>query len=171
MALVLVACQILLAAVFAVSAFTKLRGGAALRVFSSSLVMVPARFRRPVAVAVAAAEAVVPVAMLLPALGLAVSGALLVCFSAWITLSIRRGTRISCRCFGASEVPLGPSHLVRNSLLLAVVVLGGASLAVPGDLTAAGLAIAAVAGLVGATLLIVFDDIADLFADRHGEAA
>ncbi|TMR23240.1 methylamine utilization protein MauE [Nonomuraea turkmeniaca] len=169
MALVVVACQVLLAAVFAVSAFTKLRSRAALRAFSSSLVMLPVRVRWPAAVVVAAVEAVVPVAMLFPALGLAMSGTLLVCFSAWVAVSIRRGTRASCRCFGASEVPLGPSHLVRNSLLLAVVVLGWAGLAAPGDVTAAGLAIAAVAGLVGAILLIVFDDLADLFMERPGE--
>lgn len=169
MALVVVACQVLLAAVFAVSAFTKLRSGAALRAFSSSLVMLPVRVRWSAAVVVAAVEAVVPVAMLFPAVGLSMSGALLVCFSAGIALSIRRGMRASCRCFGASEVPLGPSHLVRNGLLLAVVVLGGANLAAPGDLTAAGLTIAAVAGLVGAILLIVFDDIADLFTEGSGE--
>ncbi|MET8138709.1 hypothetical protein ABZU32_00225 [Sphaerisporangium sp. NPDC005288] len=55
-----------------------------------------------------------------------------------------------------------PRHLVRNDALMAVTVLG---LPAPqGSPAPAGLAVAAEAGLVGAVLIILFDDVVDLFA-------
>lgn len=48
---------------------------------------------------------------------------LLVAFSALIALRLSRGEHPVCACFGAwSARPLGPGHLVRNAVLLAVAV-------------------------------------------------
>ncbi|MCF6470443.1 methylamine utilization protein MauE [Nonomuraea sp. MG754425] len=168
---VLVATQVLLTTVFAVSAYSKLRSGAALRAFAATLSLLPRRTRRPAAMAVVAAEVVTVGTLLpLPGVGLAVSGLLLVAFCAWIVLSLHRGQREPCRCFGASATPLGPAHLVRNGLLLLVAALGGVALTAGGPVSVAGIAVAGSAGLVGAILLIVFDDIADLFMAASGSS-
>ncbi|TDD21524.1 MauE/DoxX family redox-associated membrane protein [Nonomuraea diastatica] len=169
MDLLLVACQVLLGVVFAVSAFTKLRSGAAVRSFAASLTMVPESLRLPAAGAVAAGEAVTAVLMLIPQAGLALSAILLAGFTLVIMVSIRKGVRAPCRCFGFSATPLGRVHLVRNALLLLVVVLGGTGLIFSGGPPdAAGLAVAVPAGLAGAIVLIAFDDIAGLFMETSG---
>jgi hypothetical protein len=160
---VILGCQVLIAVVFAVSAFTKLRTGVAFRSFAGSLVMVPRQARSAVAAVLAVAEAAVPLAMPVPRLGLALSGALLIVFSAGIAVSILRGLRVACRCFGPSQTPLGPVHLVRNALLLAAVVLGLLAPEQASGPSIAELAVTVPAALVTAVVLIFFDDIADLF--------
>ncbi|TDC01258.1 methylamine utilization protein MauE [Nonomuraea longispora] len=169
MGLLLVACQVLLGVVFAVSAFTKLRSGAAVRSFAASLVMLPEGLRLPAACAVAAGEAVAAALMVVPRAGLALSAILLAGFTLAIVVSIRKGVRAPCRCFGLSATPLGRVHLVRNALLLLVVALGGTGLIYSGGPpAAAGLAVAVPAGLAGAIMLIAFDDIAGLFMQTPG---
>lgn len=49
---------------------------------------------------------------------------LLVAFSALIVARIREGHRPPCACFGAwSSTPIGPVHLIRNAVLLALAIL------------------------------------------------
>ncbi|WP_049563745.1 MauE/DoxX family redox-associated membrane protein [Nonomuraea sp. SBT364] len=169
MDLLLVACQVLIGSVFAVAAFTKLRSRADLRSFASTLVMVPERLRLPVAAVVAAGEAATVALMVIPEIGLVLGGIMLGAFSVVIAVSARRGARVSCRCFGPSVVSLGWVHLVRNALLLVVVALGGMALTLTsGPPAAAALAVAIPAGLVGAVVLVAFDDIAGLFMNRTG---
>ncbi|MGP3961961.1 MauE/DoxX family redox-associated membrane protein [Nonomuraea sp. 3N208] len=98
MDLLLVGCEVLIGVVFAVAAFSKLRSRAALRSFASSLAMLPERFRMPVAGVVASGEAAAAVLMAVPQAGLPLSGLLLCAFSAAISVSIRRGHQVSCRC-------------------------------------------------------------------------
>ncbi|MEV5504764.1 MauE/DoxX family redox-associated membrane protein [Nonomuraea fuscirosea] len=168
---VLVACQVLLATVFVVSAYSKLRSRAALRSFAATLGSLPGPIRFPAALATAIVEVVAAAGLVvLPRAGLAAGGVLLVAFSTWIAVSLRGGRREPCRCFGASVTPLGPVHLVRNGLLLLVVGLGAAAAFTGGPVTVAGLALAVPAGLVGAVLLIAFDDLADLFLPVSGGA-
>ncbi|WP_326632754.1 hypothetical protein OIE67_46815 [Nonomuraea fuscirosea] len=168
---VLVACQVLLATVFVVSAYSKLRSRAALRSFAATLGSLPGTIRFPAALATAVVEVVAAAGLVvLPRAGLAAGGVLLVAFSTWIAVSLRGGRREPCRCFGASVTPLGPVHLVRNGLLLLVVGLGAAAAFTGGPVTVAGLALAVPAGLVGAVLLIAFDDLADLFLPVSGGA-
>ncbi|WP_431932894.1 MauE/DoxX family redox-associated membrane protein [Nonomuraea jabiensis] len=169
---VLVASQVLLTTVFVVSAYSKLRSRAALRSFAATLRSLPGPARFPAAMATVVMELVAAATLIvLPQAGLAVGGMLLIAFSAWIAVSLRRGRREPCRCFGASTTPLGPVHLVRNGLLLLVVALGSVALMSPGGpVTVAGLALAVPVGLVAAILLIVFDDIADLFMEVSGSA-
>lgn len=164
-----VACRVLLAVVFATSLVSKLRGRAAWSGFADSvrqLGRVPGPAVGMVATTVVAAEALALVLLLVPTaapLGLAVSGSLLTGFTVVMFAGWRRGVRAPCRCFGASTVPVGVRHLVRNALLITVAGAGiaghlaGASVAHPG-----GLAVAAASGLAAAAVLIVFDDLVDL---------
>jgi hypothetical protein len=79
-------------------------------------------------------------------------------FSAGIAHALSRGRRTSCRCFGASETPMGPRHIGRNLGLALVAVLGAMA---PGHpIPFAGLALAAVTGIVLAVLVVAMDDIA-----------
>lgn len=66
MDLLLVTCPVLIGAVFAVAAFTKLRSSADLRPFASILMMVPERLRLPVGGVVAKSEAATAALMAIP---------------------------------------------------------------------------------------------------------
>jgi hypothetical protein len=78
--------------------------------------------------------------------------------------SLRRGTAVTCRCFGASGGRLGRTHLVRNGLLILA-----AAVAIPRATGPAPLAVALPAVLVGgflALLVIHWDELAGLFTAR-----
>lgn len=54
----------------------------------------------------------------------AVAAATLVVFTALIVLRLAQGRRPACACFGAwSATPIGPGHVIRNLVLLAVATL------------------------------------------------
>ncbi|MCG5221161.1 MauE/DoxX family redox-associated membrane protein, partial [Streptosporangium soli] len=130
---VLVASQVLLATVFVVSAFSKLRNRAALRSFAVTLRLLPGAVRFPAAVAAVGMEVVTAATLIVfPRAGLVAGGMLLIAFSMWIAVSLRSGQREPCQCFGVSATPLGPVHLVRNGLLLLVVAVGWVALMFPG---------------------------------------
>jgi hypothetical protein len=96
---------------------------------------------------------------------LLLAGVLLTAFTASIVVALRRRVRTTCRCFGPNAQPLGRRHVVRNGLLLTVVLLAVLSLRSP--MTAsdpAPLILGAVAGLLGAAVLVLFDEIVELFA-------
>ncbi|MFB4314952.1 MauE/DoxX family redox-associated membrane protein [Actinomadura sp. 21ATH] len=156
----------LIGLVLAVSAVSKLRDvdGFARSVAALVPGIRPGRARR-LAIATIALEALVPPLLIAPpttSYGFGLAAVLLAAFTAVIAASVRRGRRTACRCFGPSSVPLGPRHLVRNGALLACAAAGGLA---PGGLPhAGGAAVAAAAGLVGALLIVSFDDIVDLFA-------
>ncbi|GAA4624121.1 methylamine utilization protein MauE [Actinoallomurus vinaceus] len=158
-------CVSLIALVFVASAVSKLRDLGGFERSLPALAPVPSRLVRPLARAVVAAEAVIPVLLLVPpatAYGFGLAGVLLIAFTVAIAVALRRGRRAPCRCFGASSTPIAPRHLVRNATLLVAAALGGMA---PGGLpVTAGLAIAVAGGLVGAILIVALDDIVDLFA-------
>ena len=53
---------------------------------------------------------------------------LLVVFSTLLIMRLREGAHPPCACFGAwSARPLGPGHLVRNGLLVALAVVAAAA--------------------------------------------
>jgi hypothetical protein len=166
-----VMCRTCIGVVFLVAAFAKLVGPGGFRALVSSLRqmrVLPDRLVRPTAIAVIAAEAVIPLALATPLVATAVGGfgltvMLLTAFGVAILISIRRGTRTPCRCFGTSTVPLSSRHLVRNALLGAVAVLGVVASTAGGQADPAGLAVAAFAGLVIGSLVTVMDDIIELF--------
>lgn len=186
MAYLLLACSITLCVVFGISAANKL-GKTGFNDFAGSagpLKVLPRAFRRPAARASVVAEGALTVlllisavatvnAALVPVAAIAHAGAavLLLAFTVAIVLSLHRGDRQPCRCFGAKATPLGPAHVVRNVLLL-VVAFCGLVAAVSGgpSVEAAGATVAAVAGLVVGLLVTRFDDLADLFSTPETSA-
>ncbi|GAA2063990.1 hypothetical protein GCM10009801_08290 [Streptomyces albiaxialis] len=169
----LLTCRLLLGGIFVVSAASKLRGRVAFREFESAArgMGAPARFLRPVAVAVVAVECLIPPLLLVPPgglPGLLLSGALLLVLTAALAGALRRGTRTSCACFGSSTAPVGRRHVARNAALLAVVAAG-----VPMSLSGApelpahpgGIATAAFAALVGGLLVVSLDALTALLTD------
>jgi hypothetical protein len=155
--------------VFLASAISKVRHFGEFTRSLPALAPVRAGQVRPLAMTVVATEAAVPVLLLFPAAvfyGFALAGALLAAFTTAIVISLKRGRRAPCQCFGASSTPLVPSHLVRNAILLISLIsalAGGLALDVRPQ-QAAGLVVAIAAGLVGAILIVAMDDIAFLFA-------
>ncbi|WP_326690768.1 MULTISPECIES: MauE/DoxX family redox-associated membrane protein [unclassified Streptomyces] len=169
---VLLACRLLTGGVFAVSAVSKLRSRAAFREFERAAreLGAPAGSPRPAALAVVAAEVLVPLGLLAPPGGLSgfiLAAGLLAVLSAALVRALRRNVATACACFGSSSAPIGPRHLVRNGALLAVAALGaGLSVAGPALPThPGGLALAAFAALIGVLLVVGTDELAALFAD------
>jgi Methylamine utilisation protein MauE len=166
------AARALLAGLLAVSASAKLRGPEALHGFAASTVALRIASRRwsfPLAVATAVAEAVTAVLLAVPGTapaGLAAAAVLLATFTAAIGLSLKRGARAPCRCFGASRTPLGAPQLLRNLVLLAVC---GAALAAStrpaGPLHPAGVAVALGAAAVAIALVLLLDQAVELLRD------
>jgi hypothetical protein len=170
MAYTALACQFAMGLAFAVSGISKVAGPKAFAEFTASvgtLGRVPPRLRAPLAAVVVVLELAVPVALATPAAGAAfmLAAGLLVAFSAAVWSAIRRRSTTPCRCFGPTSTPLGPLHLVRNGLLLAVAVVGAALLlAGPGGpAEPGGLVVAGAAGVVLAVVLIRVDDLLSLF--------
>ena len=159
------ACAALIAVVFAASTVSKLRDFRGFARSVPALAPVPRRLVVPVSAAVVIGEAVIVVLVLVPMstrTGFVLASVLLLGFTAAIAAAMRRGQRAPCRCFGASDLPIGPVHLVRNAVLGCVAVLGTAT---PDHLPpVAGSAVAIVAGVVGAVIVISADDIAVVFA-------
>jgi hypothetical protein len=164
-----ICCRLVLGLVFAVSLISKTCGRARYAEFVAAVPGlapgIPARLAAP---AVIAGEAAVLVAMVVPgaaAIGFAVAALLLIAFTAGILQAIRGRQRVSCQCFGASSVPVGPAHVARNGFLLLVVAVGllgafASSHAQPSP----GVLITAVAtGAIAAAAVIYTDEIADLF--------
>jgi hypothetical protein len=164
--------QFVTAGVFGLSAYGKVREQSA---FARSLAdfHVPPRVRVPVAAAVTAAEiAVVPLA-LVPATamaGLTLGAVLLSGFAAVIGLTLRRGRRPRCRCFGAVAAPLRGAHAVRN-IVLAAIATAGAVVAATDQAVAPPIGSFVVAGVLAAVLLAAvtnFDDLVEVVAPRGG---
>lgn len=124
-------CRLLLAVVFVLAAASKARGRKSLAEFIQTLERFG--FPRswagvPLAVSVLLAEALAALLLLAaPRVGYALALVLFTGFTAGIALALRRGEAVACRCFGASETPLGAAHLVRNGLLIAVTLSGAVS--------------------------------------------
>lgn len=168
-------CQVLLGGVFAVSACAKLSSRTAFADFTAATARLtgarPPRTRQ-LAVATVTAEIAIVVAMVaalvVPALapwGFAASVGLLAVFTAAIIRAMRRGQRAPCRCFGASNSPLGTQHVVRNAVLAAFGVLGAAAgmREGPSSLEVGLACVVAFAALVGVALTARLDDLIGLF--------
>jgi methylamine utilization protein MauE len=176
-------------AVFATSAGAKLRSGAAFRLFRIALrdtALVPARFLGGVAVLAVTAEGIV-------AVGLAVAATLTVTagpgavaitesalgaatglagvLAGGVAIMVHRGTRAPCACFGRrSGRPLGALHVVRNGCLMVVLATGlFVGPGIDGRLALPDVMVAVLGGGIGALLLIMSEDVADLFAPAPRE--
>ena len=116
----LLAARLVLAAVFFASGAAKAADRAGTREAAAAFGL-PAWMRRPVAVALPAAELLVAGA-LVPASSAAPAGwaalALLAAFSAAVAVSLARGRRPECHCFGQlTTAPIGWRTLARNAVL------------------------------------------------------
>jgi uncharacterized membrane protein YphA (DoxX/SURF4 family) len=131
----LLACQVGLALVFALSAITKLADPHQYRAFKGSLprtIGVPQRFAGLLAASVVVAEAAVPVLLIA---GLAGAGLRLIAFAytaalcAALTIAIghmlRAQVQEPCHCFGTGNRPPGRADLWRNLALLGAAVAAG----------------------------------------------
>ncbi|MEU8197286.1 MauE/DoxX family redox-associated membrane protein [Microbispora amethystogenes] len=189
MALLFDFCRLLTGIVFLASAVSKLRGRAAYEEFTAATrALAPRLPARPAAALVAAAEAAVaPLLAWRPTAlaGFCVALGLLAAFTVAMAAALRRRRRVLCRCFGASTVPVGPGHLVRNAVLAAAAATGAAqavmtgaltgaltgsaagSAGAPADLGVAGLAAAALTAGAAAVLLSATGEIAGLFTNTH----
>ncbi|MFI9592703.1 MauE/DoxX family redox-associated membrane protein [Nonomuraea sp. NPDC052265] len=162
-----VACRLLLLTVFALALASKVIGRTAWTEFVESvraMRVVGNGATTTVAVATAAAEGLVVVlaATPLPWAGpsaFVVAAGLMICLTAAVVMVVRRGVATPCRCFGGSSTPLGPQHVVRNVLLLAVALLGLASTVThqPADLVLG--ALVGVFGAVAGLLMARWDDL------------
>lgn len=163
-------CRAALIVVFGLAIAGKVRGRASWDAFVQTLGAfgVPSSWpKAPAAAAIVGLEAAVAAALVAsPAPGYAAALGLLAMFTAALGLAMRRGQRAPCRCFGASERPIGPAHLARNVALLAVAAAGlGARLT--GSPGAVGLQETIAALLVGGTvgfLITRWDDLLFLFS-------
>ncbi|MFI6921061.1 MauE/DoxX family redox-associated membrane protein [Nonomuraea spiralis] len=163
-----VGCRVLLVTVFALALWSKISGREPWTRFVRSVRdMTPWR-SNAVPVAVAAGEAAVIVLVATPlqwagVLGFALAAALLGCFTVATALVVRRGAAVPCRCFGgASETPMGWTHVIRDLVLTALAVLG---LAASTSFGIADVGMALIAGVAGAALGLVItrtDDLASL---------
>jgi hypothetical protein len=162
-----VGCCWLVAVVFAISAVGKLRTAAARAAFRRSvadMAVLPARAVGPVAAAVPIVEAAAVVLLVVPptaTLGSVLALGLLALFTSGIVIVLRRGTRAGCLCFGTTERLYGPRHLVRNGVLAAAALAIAVLSEHPADLLAALIAITA--GAVAALVLVMSDELLDLF--------
>jgi hypothetical protein len=169
----LTTCQVLLAGVFVLALASKVRGRADFGAFTASiraLGLLSGAGSAMAAYALVAAEAVVVLLLLFPSTviaGLAGAGATLTVMTAGILAALRRGRRGTCRCFGASDTPLGRVHVVRNLFLITGAATGlAAGLATAGTESPAhpaGLALAAVVAAVGILIVVRLDDLVALF--------
>ncbi|WP_208799875.1 MauE/DoxX family redox-associated membrane protein [Microbispora triticiradicis] len=181
MALLFAFCRLLTGIVFLASAVSKLRGRAAYEEFTAATrALAPRLPARPAAALVVAAEAAVaPLLAWRPTVlaGFCAALGLLVAFTVAMAAALRRRRRVLCRCFGASTVPVGPGHLVRNAVLAAAAATGAAQAAIAGaaaesagsltDLGVAGPAAAALTAGAAAVLLSATGEIAGLFTNTH----
>jgi len=173
-----IGCRCLLGLVFAVAVVGKLRDRAAVRELAGSVAamrLLPDRWAVPAAGAIAGAEALVVVLLVIsPVAGCWLAALLLATFAAAIATGRRRGARARCRCFGSSGragAVLGARHGARNAGLALAAVFGAAAgsasvgAAVPTEgLHPGGVAVAVAAGAVLAIVAITLDDLVALFA-------
>ncbi|MEU7854281.1 MauE/DoxX family redox-associated membrane protein [Nonomuraea sp. NPDC049141] len=122
-----------------------------------------------VAVATAAAEGAVIVLAAVPlrwagSVAFIIAAGLLGCLTVAVGLVVRRGKSVTCRCFGASQTPLGVPHVVRNVLLVVIALLGLAGSLVNGPFDPFLTAIVGVFGAVLGLLVSRWDDLVSLLA-------
>jgi hypothetical protein len=166
----------MLATVFALAALGKARGRKPFEEFIQTLEHFG--FPRslagaPLAAALILAEAAS--ALLLGAgavAGYVLALALLGGFTLGIAWVMRNGGKVACRCFGASNAPVGVAHLVRNGLLLTVTVVGAVShQAAPGGLAVGMGVIAGTVGVLAGLFVTRWDDLVFLLRGPQPQAA
>lgn len=165
-----VACRLMLLTVFAIALWSKISGRDAWEEFVQSIrtmAVVRDALAVPAALATVAAEGGVIVLAAVPLrwagwAAFVLAAGLLTCLTIAVVRVIRRGAAVACRCFGASQTPMGVPHVVRNLILVAVALLGLVGSVGPGH---ADLAMGVVVGIFGAVLGLLmarWDDLVSL---------
>jgi hypothetical protein len=170
-----IGCRAGLVTVFLIAVAGKAMGRRPFREFADSIArmrVIPPRAAAGAAAVVVSAEALVVVLAASPAHAAGVAGCTLaallsVTFSSAIAVSVRRGNRAPCRCFGRSAKPLGPRHFIRNAIVLTVSALGAAACAGSGTAHIAGAVVAAGAGLFLGLAIAAYDEVAELVTPSH----
>ncbi|MFG1810795.1 MauE/DoxX family redox-associated membrane protein [Streptomyces sp. NPDC049040] len=165
-----VASRLLLLTVFALALAGKLSGRGAWDAFVESIraMAVIDRKRAPMAaVATAVAEAGVVLLAMTPlrwagSAAFVLAAGLLGCLTAAVVTVVRRGAAVPCRCFGASETPLGVPHVVRNAVLVATSLLGLGGSLVNGPFDPVLVVVVAVFGAGLGLLMARWDDLVSL---------
>ena len=163
------ACRLILAGVFVLSAVEKVRAPKAFVDGVGSFRLLPERFVRAGAYAVLVGEVCSAGLLAFPQTALAgfvLAAVVLALFTAAIAQAIRRGLNVPCPCFGVSTAPVGPRHIIRNLILIAVAVTGAAGIGLAGvhqHAAVAGIVIAATLAAVVVLLVRFTDDLAGLF--------
>lgn len=166
------ACRSAAVGVFLLSVVGKARTRSAFRAFAGSLTdlrLVRRAWAGPLALATVLAEAGAIVLLVVPVtarLGLVAATALSVTLAAGLVLSLRRGSRAPCHCFGASAAPVTSATAVRAAVLATVC---GAGLATHVTARAptphpGGVALALGTGLVAAVVVRYLDEILEAFS-------
>ena len=166
-------CRGLIGLVFVVAVAGKVRGPGAYREFASWLAALPVPLarNRALPVVLVAAEAAIVVLVTIPAdpaaaaAGLGLAAGCLAVMTAGTVAIVRQGARVSCRCFGTSQSPLGARHLIRDAILLVSAVTGAVCSAFSAEHQAvrpAGIVLSLAAALVAATFLVFIDDLLTL---------
>lgn len=166
MQLIEIAIRTGLAAVFTIAAASKLRSRAAFDDFVDTLPELgSSRLATVAGAAVVTLELAAPVLLFAsPRAGLVLVLALLGVFTAVMVVTLRAGGSMTCRCFGASEQPIGAGHVVRNALMIAAAA--GAAWLSGGDtphLEAAEVGVAMALGAISGVLITRWDDLAFVF--------
>jgi hypothetical protein len=175
---VLAACWMLLGVVFAAALAGKLRQPGAVRQLADALVgMVPGILRTAAAAGIILTEIVVVGALLFAVAApwvaraaAALAATLMSVFVAGIARSLHRGLSTRCRCFGAANSLLGRRHVVRNSIILAVAVVG-AAMPAPPDIQALApvpALLACAAGALTGLMIVQLDAIVELYRGPVG---
>ena len=84
-----------------------------------------------------------------------------------VALTLARGRRPRCRCFGAAGAPLRPALVARNLALAALAGAGAAAATGPADpttLAAAPLAVGAIVATIALAAVASFDDLVEIVA-------
>ncbi|UWE09719.1 MauE/DoxX family redox-associated membrane protein [Actinacidiphila bryophytorum] len=165
-----IASRLLLLTVFLLALAGKISSRSAWQEFVESIraMAVIDRAKAPAAaVATAVAEAAVVVLAAVPvrlagSAAFVVAAGLLGCLTVAVTAVVRRGAPVPCRCFGASETPLGVPHVVRNLILVATALLGLAASLVQGHFNFGLCAVVAVFGAGLGLLMARWDDLVSL---------
>ncbi|GAA3259631.1 MauE/DoxX family redox-associated membrane protein [Nonomuraea helvata] len=128
--------RVLLAVVFFAAVVGKTRSRQGFAEFRDSVAAIGPRWLSagPAAGAVVAGEAATVVLLAVPGTrlaGYALAAVLLIVFCAVIARAVLARQFVRCQCFGAGGGLLGPQHLVRNGLLVAVAVIGALAGGVP----------------------------------------
>lgn len=120
------AVQLVLGVVFLLAALPKLRDRKTFARIVARYRLLPRRLARPFAFAVVASESFLAVAFLtgwLLPIALPLAAAVLLLFAAAVGLSLRRGRRIPCGCFGGEDESVSVRSVARLGALLAGVAV------------------------------------------------